>query len=258
MPNVDTPLGCVQYACDSALFLHPACPFKTHLYPGLPNVVVIVGENASGKSLLFRVMQSTYQVEGHYAVHLSIRERTGSGTGEMDRLRRAMIYGDEAESSTGAVSASVARRAFHNATAREGHKSAVVMLDEPELGLSEGYAHGLGEAVGLMLVGKPSGEYRMAESCQGAVIVTHSREFVRGLMLGMGAEPSFLYAGQVPKTLQQWLDNPERLRAADLDTLYERGVEGRRAVHRIIEDVKLIKEAAESAGAPKQRGKKRG
>lgn len=115
---------------ESAAFTDERSPFDASFIEGDPRVLLITGANASGKSLAFRMVAQLADSHGIYAITLSIRERTGDGTFEMSRMRRAFIYGTESTSSTGAVSARVVQAGFHNA---DGDKPAILGLDEPEL-----------------------------------------------------------------------------------------------------------------------------
>lgn len=70
------------------------------LHHGSKDVIVITGPNASGKSLLVRVLSSflaEYYAKKMTGISISIRERSGSGYNEMSR----MIFGNEKRQSTG-------------------------------------------------------------------------------------------------------------------------------------------------------------
>lgn len=187
-------------ATESALFANDDCPFAVHVAPGAPKLVVVTGENASGKSLLFRVLTAKVNMAGALPVTLSIRERSGSGTGEMARFRQSMVFGDETDQSTGAASVRAVTAAFQNLDREQG---SVLGLDEPELGLSDGYARALGEYIGEQARTLP-------RTCSGAVVVTHSRSLVDGLVRAYGKRPTFVSTGvDAPRTIADWVATPE-------------------------------------------------
>lgn len=196
---------------DTLFWTDPDCPFKATLYEGDPRVTLIVGENASGKSLLFRFIATVAQREHDLLpVTISIRERVGGGA-EMGGLRRAFMFGDEAEQSTGATSTNVLNGGFHNA-GRE--KPGILMLDEPEIGLSDGYAMAMGELIG--------GRVRARETAadfRGLIVVTHSRNLACGVQRGLMEVPTFVCMGDQPAPLRDWMAAPEVRSVTDLENL---------------------------------------
>lgn len=221
---------------DSALFTDEASPFAFGVAGGSPGsrVVVMVGENGSGKSLLFQVMAGWARRDhGATPLTVSIRERTGGGTFEMGGMRRAMMFGDEAEQSTGATSVRVIRGAFRSASgwAEKDGKKPIVMLDEPDLGLAEGYAH----AMGQWLAGLVEGNLQV----DGVVVVTHSRALVRGLAQGMrnkalGA-PHFVNMGHGEPGMEAWLAGGPGHSVEDLLDMEALGDKNRKLVYGILE-----------------------
>lgn len=183
---------------ESKFFADEEAPFSGVLFTGDLRVTVIVGENASGKSLLFRVLQSLAKTKHDVTgITISIRERTGSGLHEMSHMRRAFMFGDEDQQSTGATSANVIDSGFKNAEGGS-HGETLLMLDEPEMGLSDGYARALGEFIGQK-------SQALAECCHGVVVVTHNRSLVSGLVDGLGAEPAFVNLSPDAIGLTDWL-----------------------------------------------------
>lgn len=130
IPGLVLPTFCRWLATESAVFAGEDSPFRASLSESDPRIVLIVGENASGKSLAFRLLQQICGDHSIVAIDLSIRTRAGLGRGEMSHMKRAFMYGDEYERSTGATSASVVRRAFANL---DREQPAALLMDEPEL-----------------------------------------------------------------------------------------------------------------------------
>lgn len=219
---------------DTLFFSHPDCPFVAKPFDGDRRVLIITGENASGKSFLFRVLSSEFHHLKILPVTLSIRERTGGGTFEMSRMRQTFIYGEESQQSTGATSARVVKAGFHNA----GRESpGVLMLDEPEMGLSDGYARALGELIG-QTARLPKADGGMRDACHGVIVVTHNRALVNGLIEGLRATPCYINMSPEPQDLSGWLGRPEHRSIADLDQLQEIAGERRKATQRILNEVK--------------------
>ena len=189
-------------AKNSLLFNDGESPFHAAVSGRAAKLVVVTGENATGKSLFVRVAAAILQQEDVLPVSVSIRERTGAGSHEMGGLRQAMMFGDEMEQSTGATSVSVAQRAFGNLDRPQG---SLLIVDEPELGLSEAYARALGEYIGGEIGTVP-------KKCIGVMVVTHSRPLVRGLVDGFGKVPTHVaVSAEHPAQagLKQWLDEVE-------------------------------------------------
>lgn len=222
---------------DTVIFTDPRCPFKGVVHGGDARLTVIVGDNSSGKSLLFRMIAERCHIDKVLPVTVSIRERTGSGMSDISGLRRAFMFGDETESSTGATSAQVVKTGFRSAKKEGG--AALLMLDEPELGLSESYAAALGDFIG-QVVRAPFGDTAMDETCGGVVVVTHSRPLVQGLLGGLRGTPTFVNMGG-EQDLNDWLAKPKLHTAHDLAKLAEAASSGRRLVREILNDAKARK-----------------
>lgn len=167
-------------------------------------LLVIAGENASGKSLFRRLIgaacrkaEKTEKVE-HIATSLEGKTRVG----EAPWL--AMVYGSEEWQATGANSGYLITGAIKTALGRTSPH--IVTWDEPELGLSEGAQMGAGQAIAAF--GREPGKFTRA-----AVVITHSRLLVRELEpLG----PHFLYLGQTePLSLSEWLRRPPVARSLE-------------------------------------------
>lgn len=225
---------CVRVKDESKLFTDSDCPFALHPEAGETNAraLVVVGDNAEGKSLLVQVLSGWAHKEAQMApLTVSIRERTGSGLHEMGGMRRAMMFGDESAQSTGHVSVSTANRAFSSAEgwARDGKKPFMV-LDEPDMGLSEGYAAAFGTHLARRLHAMPE-DVRL-------VLVSHSRALVgafRAECQALGAgRPHFTFLGAEPWGFDRWLATAPTHSVDDLLALGERAQERRRTVARMI------------------------
>ena len=218
---------------ETAFFDHENCPFAGTLFEGDRRVLVVTGENAAGKSLFFRFIASRLHSMKIVPVSISIRERTGGGSMEMGRMRQMFMFGDEQTSSTGAASARVVKTGFHNA----GRESpGVLMLDEPEMGLSDGYARALGELIG-QTARTPEADGGLLDLCRGVVVVTHNRALAAGLCEGLRATPAFVNMSRTPVDMSEWLKVPEYRSLADLERLQDIASERRKATQAILNEI---------------------
>lgn len=200
---------------ESLLFATEGSPFDATVHNGDPRLMVVVGENASGKSLFLRILAAKVNLAGAVPITLSIRERTGAGSSDVSGLRRVMMFGDEAAQSTGATSVTALNAAFGNLDRPTG---TILALDEPELGLSDGYARALGEYIGQQTADA------LPDTCAGVVVVTHSRSLITGLLTTCGVTPTLVSLGR-SATLEQWLADPEVRTVEDLLSLADVGRE---------------------------------
>lgn len=213
-------------------------PFKATAHDGDPRVMVVVGENCSGKSFFVECLRSWASHDKVLNICISIRERTGAGTYEMSSFRRSMMFGDESVHSTGATSVGVLERAFDNMQGRHDEgKSCLLVLDEPEIGLSDGYA----AALGTWLADKARA---LPESSPGVAIVTHSRALVTALQTQMGASPSMVRMG-AEGNLADWLTNPEVRSIPELLALAETDITRFRKVIGVQNAIRKESEARE-------------
>lgn len=222
---------------ESAMWQHPDIPFRASVTPGLENVLVVAGDNCSGKSFLVEMLRGWIR---HYkldSVVVSIRERSGGGPYEMASMRRAMMFGDETDQSTGAISAGVIERAFTTLNGRaQENVASLLVLDEPELGLSESMAGALGEYLAQQAL-------EMAETAVGLAVVTHSRPLVQRMVEALGQAPTFAYmrdaaSASDAEALGTWLAVMPRCSVEDLKNLRVSNRDNQRKVNAILEDLK--------------------
>ncbi len=195
------------YANDSELFNPEHELFQMTTKPGNPHLAVIAGPNASGKSLFMRAFAQRTLNAGLLPLTFSLRDRTGSGMSDIAGFRKIMVYGDDSTQSTGAGSVSVVRNAIEKNLNRE--QGCVLLLDEPELGLSDGYARALGRYIGASVESFP-------QECSGVLVVTHSRVLVQGLIDGSDSIPTFAYLGTEDLTLTEWVEMQESFTVEEL------------------------------------------
>lgn len=172
--------------------------------------MVILGENATGKSLFRRLVASLC----HYScvpkvecIHVSMEGRAGpDATGGI----RSFIYGSEQWNATGVNTARLVTTGISTSLGRtEPH---VLFWDEPDTGLSDDYAADAGRRIANHAVNAP------VEYLKAAFVVTHRRSLVEALL---PVKPHALFLGEEKwADIPSWLGRPAQHRS--LDELYER------------------------------------
>ena len=211
-----------------------------HRYePGGGRACLVLGDNATGKSLVRRLLSHKYKDHGAEAIPLSMEGRAGGGMFGM----KGFVYGDEDWKSTGHNSVGTFEGMVR--TSRGRQKPHMVYLDEPDTGLSDRWARSLGRALADFLADPP-------ELLAALFVTTHRVALARELLR---VSPHALLVGPGwPATLEEWLAGDPR-DPEPLEVLGERGI----ALFRRIgsECDKRIKEQdEEKADAPKKRALK--
>jgi hypothetical protein len=189
-------------------------------------LVVVVGENASGKSFFRRLVRAVCSKaapdERTECIHLSMEGRMDSSAfGGL----RSMVYGSEQDQSTGENSVGTVLGGITTCKERKG--SHIVVWDEPDLGLSDSWAAGMGEAIRDFA--KDPGEHTRA-----IVLVSHRRALLAPLLtqplhyvhLGMGEG--------APASLEAWFEQP--IIPRDIRELKEESLKRWRAIQTILNE----------------------
>lgn len=187
-------------------------------------VVLVLGENAAGKSLFRRVVQQTTHrgskgqgfgerdiPRGPFPVgevlHLSMQGRTGSTFGT------SMVYGEESYHSTGENSAGTIRGAIRTASGR--NHTTIVYWDEPDIGMSAGAAAGAGVAIREFV------EKDVSPLTEAVFVTSHSPSLIHQLA---ALDPHYLFLGNAvgPPSLADWFtwqQNPPPISPEELQDL---------------------------------------
>lgn len=185
-------------------------------------LVVVTGDNASGKSFWCKAFGEFYtdMVQGSECIRLGLSLRA-------DPHRGSWIYSPiEDQSSSGAISARVALTSFEQCSKRDGRH--ILVLDEPDLGLSESYAAALGSEIARFAAAAP-------DKTDAVVVVSHSRGLLHGLR--MAGEPVHVRLGD-ERTLDDIITAlPQPKTAEELAALPERGRETFHALQRWLKGV---------------------
>ena len=188
---------------------------KATLTTGHKQNLIITGENATGKSFIRRLVYLVCKQEKVELIHLSQQGRSTSG------IPSALIYGDESYDSTGYNTSTTITCGITTCNNRDSDH--FILWDEPDIGLSEKYAAGVGVAIRGFVENIP-------KHTRGSIVITHSKPLVRQL-LPIG--PSHLRLGDT-MTLNDWLnETPE---PGDLNELSERNHAMYHAINKIIKD----------------------
>lgn len=176
----------------------PAIPF--HRVDGKSKLTVIVGDNASGKSFFRRITQLVCKKNEIECMAISAEGRRHVAYSPF----LVFVYGDEETQATGVNSTNTVLTGIKTCQSRETPH--VVFWDEPDLGLSDSWAAGVGEKLCEFAETTP-------EKTVAAFVVSHNKALVRELL---PADPTYLHLGteasQAPQTLKEWVEAPIKAR----------------------------------------------
>lgn len=185
-------------------------------------VVIMYGDNASGKSLFSQIFEVTFRgkkAEKKMPVRAAcMRNRTASG------MEKAMIFGDEGEQSTGATSVSVAQKCI-NTTLNE-KDGALAILDEPDVGLSDRFQAAFGQ-----WIAQEASKF----DTQGLLIISHSKILISSF-LEHYKEPVNYVGVCTVQNYSQWASNQTPASIKELLNLSEYGYRKWRAINKILRD----------------------
>jgi len=189
-------------------------------------LVVVVGDNAGGKSLFRRIVCQRYRAEGIQAMDPSMEGRTAAAG--INPLR-SMIYGNESWKATGENSAHSVIMGVH--TCKETNHPHAIIWDEPDLGLNEAWAEAMGRYIRDFCAELP-------EMAQGVYVITHSKPLLRELL---HVPHHYLHLGkkEAPANLTDWLiKKPSR--HLKLEQLKEESIKRFRKVTKVKETRRRI------------------
>lgn len=141
---------------------------------GSNRIAIIYGDNASGKSYISRLIEDEYRNQGVGVRNASMKNRTSGG------IEGSLIFGREGRQSTGATSLKVINKALASA---ESSNHSLIILDEPNLGLSKRYSN----ALGIYL----AEEINQMEQID-LVLISHDDSFIKTLLENLNEKPTSL------------------------------------------------------------------
>lgn len=167
------------------------------------DILVVTGENASGKSLAFLILNNLVRSFGKedkidvLVMDIGMGRRTKSG------IEKAFMFGDEHLDSTGNISIKVMQTGVENSRSKDTYH--YLMLDEPDIGVGEGYHTAIGEFLSEFASALP-------EKCLGLVVATHSRK-ITAKLLDAGA--SSLRLGNDLRDVREWVEHGDIEKSLD-------------------------------------------
>lgn len=151
-------------------------------------LLLITGDNASGKSLLRRVIESKCHKYNIKAMSLSQERRSISD------YTRAFIYGSEDYESTGQITARSIQNMFKSSFAWDINH--ILIIDEPEIGLSDESQLGLAQYI-------KDNIKKLKENVIQVVIFTHSKILIEELS---ELNHIYIHIGGKYKTVDEYIN----------------------------------------------------
>lgn len=167
-------------------------------------ILFVVGSNASGKSLVGRIVELVASEEELPKRSCSMRNRTSGEFGQR------LVFGSEDDSSTGENSVHASIIGLKSTV--ESKKSAVLVLDEPDLGLADEYSAALGQHIA-----KTVNEHH--ETLALIVVITHSHKLINAAISELTVPFSKVHVGDASVSFDDWLARP--FKAATIEELME-------------------------------------
>lgn len=231
--KIDNVLSFYKDVMEKTTFGNEDFPLSFNLLSGKSEkLIVVVGDNACGKSLLTsQMLTCAHKWANIKGYNIGMKSRTQEGLG------RVFMYKQEDDNSTGAITLHAIVGGLTNCLnhANEGTPMMLV-LDEPTLGLSMRYERAMGQYIGNIV-----NENKENENFKGVLLVTHSKDLVRS-MIDNGFEPSVVSVGKKIDSIDEWLDSKESATIEELLNLSQKGNDTWRTVRTYFNDLKEKKD----------------
>lgn len=175
-------------------------------------VAIIYGDNTTGKSFVAGLIEEAFRAENIGVRSVSVKNRTAGG------YEQSMIFGRESRQSTGETSVKVMNKAID--AAENDNKPSLVVLDEPDLGLSRKFS----KALGIYLAQR----VKEVEHLQ-LLLISHNSEFLESFMSSLHMEVTTCGIN-TEKTLSEWLSSDDVASVEELLGLRDLAHEKKRAI----------------------------
>lgn len=186
-----------------SLYTEKECkfPFTMDVKNQNSKVVIITGDNASGKSLLLKVLKNyakkTFNIK---SIMVSLKEQLNPLGVDQTEQRRMVCLKDDLNYSTGVSSVESVKRSFDIMKKWTQDSDTIILLEEPEIGLAQGYEYALGQ-----FIAENTLKEKDNEAFSGLIIITHSKNVMKGI-LEQGVEPIFINMGKDFISMENWLN----------------------------------------------------
>lgn len=199
----------------------PAIPYVWVPSNAQNPLVVVVGENAGGKSFFRRCANAVCQRNKIECIPISMEGRRNVAY----NIGLTFVYGSEDYEATGINSIRTVVTGIKTSRGRD--KPHVIIWDEPDIGLSEGNAASVGAAIADFTQDAP-------EHLRASIVITHRKALVAALE---ASQPHYLFlGGEGPENLAAWLTAPPVIRPlADVE---ETSLRRFRAIQKILDNLK--------------------
>lgn len=211
-------------------------PFYYENYGEKAKIIVVTGDNASGKSFLVKDLRScAKKVFGIKSIIVSIKERLNPTIDRDTEKRRIFCIQDETGKSTGVSSVEVIKRSLSTLEQWSKEDQFILILDEPETGLAQGYEYALGKYIADNIKNMQDNP-----NIAGVVIVSHSKSLVKGIYESQNAM-SFIHMGREKLMLNEWINKEDKKTVDELLSLMERGNQQYKEVEEISQKYNVVK-----------------
>lgn len=181
--------------------------------------LIIYGENVSGKSLIGKLCEAIFRKDGVGSRSASVGNRTASG------IEKALIYGDETSQSTGATSFKVLDLCLTAGINDNGES--LMILDEPDLGLSPKYSRTLGKYIAEKINEAPDDKY--------LVVVSHNADFLESFYSILNIKSSYVGINTT-ESLEEWIKSDSMASLDDLINLKSLDGDKYRAIYQATQE----------------------
>lgn len=184
-----------------------------NLNEGSERIAIIYGANASGKSYIARLIEESLRSE--IPVRNVCMKNRASGS-----IESTLVFGREGKKSTGEASVAVMCKALESAKSDKGES--LVILDEPNLGLSKRFSKALGQYLSTFV-----NENKNIH----LLLVSHDDNFLKSFQNGLEEMPTTCGVN-TKMNLQEWFDDEEVATMEELLNLPEKSGNQRRLIMR--------------------------
>jgi hypothetical protein len=158
------------------------------------DMLVVTGENAGGKSLAISIINQlvhTFAKQDGFSVEVM---EVGMSARTTSDIMRSFVFGDESTDSTGNISIKVIQGGV--STSKGKQNLHYLILDEPDIGVGEGYHRAMGQFLASYAADMP-------RTCLGFIVASHSRRLVHELL---EAGASSLRVGADLRPVRTWIE----------------------------------------------------